>query len=463
MKFLSFLIVLFFALTSLAQSPGGVLGSMVWHKNIDDQDYQNYGNDLFNYHQYKYFNNSDEVFQLPLQELSKVSMFVVYCNSSGTDIAKLSTGNGVIDLNNNTLSTSKEFALRNTYSKPKFLSFIERQNRMQEDDEAKEFKFGGDDGGFEGGLAEVLIFDRLVSKKQRLRIESYFAIKYGISLPMESVYFNSQGEEIWNYKDHEKYMFNNVFLGRDDGSGLEQKQSRNVYSDFDLSIALTEFRDLNSENSTQLKDLEFFSISDNNEDFAFTQSDKNPESNTMNRIWEVSASSSEFSSNKIIIRIDAVQLEKRDLEKDVYLIQHFNESDLFDLEDDKLVIVEAKELDGQLEFISRFEIGESERMYFTFVELPKRVVDPLTTSLKYELFPNPILNRETFTFQVYNKEFDYLEYSITNKVGEVFYEGNLESNENGFYFRGELENEGPYFITVYNDLIRESFELIVIK
>lgn len=76
-----------------------------------------------------------------------------------------------------------------------------------------------------GILAECLVYDKPVSNKEKKQIESYLAIKYGITLdqsagPMH--YYASSGKIIWNGNVHQSYNQHLAGIGRDDGYGLYQ-------------------------------------------------------------------------------------------------------------------------------------------------------------------------------------------------------------------------------------------------
>ena len=56
-------------------------------------------------------------------------------------------------------------------------------------------------------IAEMIIYDRALSDEERIRVETYLALKYGLSMkhPVNTVYLDSHGEEIWS--EHENREF----------------------------------------------------------------------------------------------------------------------------------------------------------------------------------------------------------------------------------------------------------------
>jgi Secretion system C-terminal sorting domain len=79
-----------------------------------------------------------------------------------------------------------------------------------------------------GGDAEWLIFNYMMSNAQRLEVETYLAIKYGTTLGttgLPSNYLSSAGTIIW--AGDNTYQNNVIGIGRDGTSTLLQKQSHN--------------------------------------------------------------------------------------------------------------------------------------------------------------------------------------------------------------------------------------------
>lgn len=81
---------------------------------------------------------------------------------------------------------------------------------------------------YEGDVAEVISFNRRISDDQLSRIQSYLAIKYGLTLNQDTPqdYINSLGNTIYDANGTLSSFVSNITgIGRDDASGLNQKQS----------------------------------------------------------------------------------------------------------------------------------------------------------------------------------------------------------------------------------------------
>jgi hypothetical protein len=103
---------------------------------------------------------------------------------------------------------------------------------------------------FTGLIPEIIIFDRVLTSIERAKVESYLALKYGLSLFQNgpSLYLNSQKEVIWDGFKNAPAYFNVAGIGRDDASDLFQKQSTSSYDPGLLVIAAKKIAPSNQEN-----------------------------------------------------------------------------------------------------------------------------------------------------------------------------------------------------------------------
>ncbi len=126
-----------------------------------------------------------------------------------------------------------------------FRSFSLNQNRVFPN--AMEYFLGRwNTEYFRGRICEVIAYDGNLSATEANRVKSYLAIKYGISLgqvnahssDVDQNFLSSDGSVIWDAQ-----LFGGAFdqgitaIGQDDGTGLDQSQSRNGRSDAIVTIA----------------------------------------------------------------------------------------------------------------------------------------------------------------------------------------------------------------------------------
>lgn len=101
---------------------------------------------------------------------------------------------------------------------------------------------------YKGIVPEIIVFNRYVSPKERRQVESYLALKYGISLRQDfpAPYLNSSGEIIWDAELNAYYNNNIAGVGRDDLTGLLQNESGSTGSPGLLHISTPETFENNS-------------------------------------------------------------------------------------------------------------------------------------------------------------------------------------------------------------------------
>lgn len=97
---------------------------------------------------------------------------------------------------------------------------------------------------YTGSIAEIFTFDNgSMSTAETARIESYLAIKYGITLGENGIsktYYNSNDEIIWNNSSNATYNTDIAGIGRDDNYQLAQTKSHSV----NLIEPTTDFHDI---------------------------------------------------------------------------------------------------------------------------------------------------------------------------------------------------------------------------
>ncbi|MDP9959601.1 hypothetical protein [Chryseobacterium lathyri] len=129
---------------------------------------------------------------------------------------------------------------------------------------------GSDNDSFRGSIGETIIYGAgSLTETERRRVDSYLAIKYGLTLGRTATnhYLSSTESVVWNGGENASFN-NNIFgIGRDDISALHQKVSNSVNSGTILTIATD--NDFVSENLAASRtaisdDQEFLITGDNN-------------------------------------------------------------------------------------------------------------------------------------------------------------------------------------------------------
>lgn len=163
----------------------------------------------------------------------------------------------------------KEFPIINTYYQNKKISFdaSPTQNAFWLGRRPVNTRHAFMD--FSGKVAELILFNRVLTGEEKQRVESYLALKYGIPLSQQfepSSYVNSKGDVLWDAQKRSNFAHNMAGFGRDDGSGLNQKQSGCTYTPGLLNIGAGRIVAFNDQNLTILPENSFWIWSDNGMD-----------------------------------------------------------------------------------------------------------------------------------------------------------------------------------------------------
>ena len=110
----------------------------------------------------------------------------------------------------------------------------------------------GSDGAFPviGEIGEIIHYSDELSATDRVRVETYLAMKYGVTLGTTGStvsYLNSSGTTVWT--GSATYQNDIAGIARDDSSCLNQKQSVSVNSDAIITMGLTAIAATNAANA----------------------------------------------------------------------------------------------------------------------------------------------------------------------------------------------------------------------
>lgn len=122
---------------------------------------------------------------------------------------------------------------------------------------------GWDAGGaFAGDIMEVAWYNRTLTGNEQSRVNSYLAIKNGVTL--NENYLSTTSNVVWDKTDNVGYN-NNIFgIAKDDFTALHQKQAGSVNNGQQLVISTTGFTNSNASNNVGLaSDLQFLMVGDN--------------------------------------------------------------------------------------------------------------------------------------------------------------------------------------------------------
>ena len=97
------------------------------------------------------------------------------------------------------------------------------------------------DAMYAGTMAEILFYNRDLTVTERNKVESYLALKYGITLDQTTStnYTLSDGSIAWNATTGGTYKNDITGIGRDDTTTLNQKKSQSANNTGDIIVEFT--------------------------------------------------------------------------------------------------------------------------------------------------------------------------------------------------------------------------------
>ncbi|MPS63459.1 hypothetical protein [Chryseobacterium sp.] len=117
-------------------------------------------------------------------------------------------------------------------------------------------------GPFPGDIMEVAWYNRTLTANEQSRVNSYLAVKNGVTL--NENYLSTNSNVVWDRTINTGYN-NNIFgIAKDEFTALSQKQSGSVNNGQKLVLSTTGFADNNVANSTSLvNDMQYLMTGDN--------------------------------------------------------------------------------------------------------------------------------------------------------------------------------------------------------
>ena len=195
-------------------------------------------------------------------------------------------------------------------------------------------KSNWNDAYFNGNMSEIILFNKELSVIEKQKINSYLAIKYGVTLDQAGSVFDvnvSSGDYIasdgstiiWNAPTNSFGAYNNdIFgIGRDDNSGLHQSISKSESSDALLILSLTnDFTNTNIGRNHIVSDTNFVMIANNDEALSWQTTELCPckDHARLSREWRMQVTGNSIDS--VYISIAKVDLDILPSNSELYLM-----------------------------------------------------------------------------------------------------------------------------------------------
>ncbi|MFT3704467.1 MAG: T9SS type A sorting domain-containing protein [Agriterribacter sp.] len=145
-----------------------------------------------------------------------------------------------------------------------------------------------------GRVAEVIAFNGKQTGSDYNKIESYLALKYGITLDQTTArdYIASDGTtKMWDAASAGIYTTNIFGIGKDNGSGLDQRISTSANSTSILTLSTdNDFAGLNTTHTDIFTDKQFITIADNGLAMAWTNAGNISGYARLRKTWKITNS-----------------------------------------------------------------------------------------------------------------------------------------------------------------------------
>lgn len=242
-----------------------------------------------NYHQSldisKYMNEEGVI---PVSKHDNLTLFLVAQNQNNVQ-EYISLENKGLKISNNEIKGIKTVKI-NQDDHPKLISYIETVP-IKHEYVAEKFNLNKNTRYF-----EVITYEKGISNDKVEVVESYLAMKFGITLYEK--YVDSKNESLWLAKENGNYTNSVICIGRDDSTGLYQKQSINYDKSF--AVGVGDLESTNYTNKSVLKNKSFTFISDNGK-VGYWNDEKY---DGTNRVWKINSANTDEIDNNYTFEFD---------------------------------------------------------------------------------------------------------------------------------------------------------------
>ncbi len=284
---------------------------------------------------------------------------------------------------------------------------------------------------FKGTLAEMLVFDRVLSPVHRQMTETYLAIKYGITLRQN--YLAPDGQVIKEVEDS-KFAYRIAGLGNNPAFGLDQRQATSASDKGLLSMGRHSIRSTNEENPHQLPADHYLIWSDNNDALQAKQR-RILQIPHLQRTWEMHRTG-RHANLQTELNLNVALLSSPSIENQTVWLAIQSEPDGGQITYHSAEAVTA----DKTAIFKNINWGamSSEKSYFTFGFGPKLIPNVNIRS------PRCVPNEEGILYLEANGGTPPIQYSIREKSGRVVTNGLLPDHDR---YRVRLPS-GEYHLTL---------------
>lgn len=407
MKHFLFTFAFLFSILVFGQNPGGIEGQNYWFQASKNDTVSSESNKVINFYSALSVNDQNIMDEINSSEkLEDATVFVVLKPAflqEEYQLLDINSTDRQISIQSDRIKSKKELKIKNFDSpKPYFFSYLESYEEKSITDTIQSDSLSKNNypSKFEGDVAEVIYYPKLLTKLERRKVETYLSLKYGISLPLNSDYINSKNDTIWKNDESRAFLHRVSGIGRDIAGNFNHKQSANVDDDQFLTIGLGDKIEAKNElNKKSIHDINYVLWADDFGGLSFLQEKQTPEVSVFNRTWKTKLIGDGVKSQNYIFSFDTDLIEDHnEEEKNEKLKDEESDSKLPELKywlvfapntSDKLNIHSAEFIQsvttpkegGKIDFSDISLKNQTESFLFSLVKAPNLFVLVETTEM----------------------------------------------------------------------------------
>lgn len=322
--------------------------------------------------------------------------------------------------------------------------------------------FGNDSLPYSGQFSEIIIMDTTLTEDDDEKIQTYLALKYGISL-LKLNYRNSSGKIIWNTNNG--FSYDIAGIGRDDSLQLYQKQTRGNNK---ITVSLGKPKGLNSLNTCIIPDEQFLIWGHNGEPMEVDPDtmDHSCYSNLLKRHWKIRFTGDSATTLNPLLIFDATAF---DSSSTVSLVQH-SDSNYFD-KSSSLVYYPDSVIDQNYYFSNiqwdtdtsgsdyfTFKIDSASAMFYSLTDTTRQDTPGDDAEATYSLFPNP--STGDFAVSCSSTEPVTVHMAIFDLNGRLVEKA--EPMDGKYTYRQfHIDEPGTYFVQIAGPSQTKTFKIII--
>jgi hypothetical protein len=301
---------------------------------------------------------------------------------------------------------------------------------------------------FKGAIAECLYYEKALTYKEVRKIQTYLAIKYGITI--QGNYLGTHDQVLWDQKRNERFNHHIFGIAADSTWHLLQKQAESAEdSTHFISIFTGSPFPTNNENPAELSEGVNILIGDNNEAAKWQDPvDSAAALQILKRQWSMQTSGIGISDLSTELHVAVGQIPVKVPGQFVLLLGKVGETN-WKQPGSFQILYPKSLLNGVAIFKDIDWTSNTQERIFTigYLKTQKADIDSkVTAEPSFRVLPNLMGHDEAFTVQVRQPGQEKAFIKIRDVRGQVVAQKEINGSGN-FTFSG-LPTSGTYFVTV---------------